>query len=290
MLPQNAARQEQLQNLPAILGELRRLAHRQRPWPRQLDVNNTVDATGSWRHDDDAIGQEHGFGDAVGDEQHGRVPFAHQRLEIEHELVPGQGIERAERLVHEEVIGIVNERAADRDALAHAARKLVRISGLEAAEPHRCQEFAGARFRFFAVHLARFRLQHDIAERGAPVEQDGALKDDADVGARPFDFAAGDQYGAARRREQAGCDHQQRALAATARADMGHEFTALLGEGNIAERAHLAVARRINLGQILDPQVRLIVVAGGVHAKAAAQLCCGGTYSAPVGTKSLVKS
>src|SRR5579862_6983809 len=63
VLAQNSARQEQLQNLPAILGEFRGLAHRQRPWPGQLDVNNTVDATGSWRHDDDAVGQEHGFGD-----------------------------------------------------------------------------------------------------------------------------------------------------------------------------------------------------------------------------------
>src|SRR5271170_4957095 len=39
MLPQHAARQERIQNLPAVLGKFRRLPHCQRPRPRQLDVD-----------------------------------------------------------------------------------------------------------------------------------------------------------------------------------------------------------------------------------------------------------
>jgi hypothetical protein len=53
-------------------------------------------------------------------------------------------------------------------------------------------------------------------------------------------------------------------------------FAAALCDRNIVERAHLAVARRVHL---------IVVV---VHAEAAAQASCGGTYSAPVGTNSLV--
>jgi hypothetical protein len=70
-----------------------------------------------------------------------------------------------------------------------------------------------------------------------PVEQDRTLKNDADVGARPIDGAAANPHCAARRWQQAGGDHQQRALAAAARTDVGKEFAAALREGNIVERA-----------------------------------------------------
>src|ERR1051326_7244089 len=195
------------------------------------------------------------------------------------------------------MIGMVHQRPADRDALAHAAGQLVRIAVLETGEADRAQQLAGACLGVLAVHAARFGLQHDVAQGGAPVEQHGALKHDADVGARPVDSAAAHPHRAARRRQQSGGDHQQRALAAAARADMGDELAAALAERHVAERADLAVARRINLGQVLDAQIRPIVFGGdgggggeGAHAQAAAQACCGRTYSAPVGTNSLVKT
>ena len=72
----------------------------------------------------------------------------------------------------------------------------MRKSFLEAVQPDLRQKFACARLGIFAVHLARFRLEHDVAERGAPVEQDRTLKNDADVGARPVDGAS-DQVGEA---------------------------------------------------------------------------------------------
>ena len=144
------------------------------------------------------------------------------------------------------------------------------------------------RVRLFAIELVGFCLQHDVAERGAPVEQHRILKHNADVGARSIDEAAASPHAATRWRKQAGGDHQQRALAAAARADVGQKFAAALCERNIVERAHLAIARRVNLGQMLEAQIRLIVVGDFVHALAAAQASCGGTYSAPVGTNSLV--
>ena len=46
----------------------------------------------------------------------------------------GQHVERRERLVHQQDVGVDDERAGEADALAHAARQLARIGDLEAVE------------------------------------------------------------------------------------------------------------------------------------------------------------
>ena len=51
----------------------------------------------------------------------------HQQLELR--------IQRAERLVHQQRFGLVDQRARQRDALAHAARKLRRVVVLESLQP-----------------------------------------------------------------------------------------------------------------------------------------------------------
>ncbi len=136
-------------------------------------------------------------------------------------------VERAERLVHQELGRIVDQRPADRDALAHAAGQLVRILVLEAGEPDRGEQRARAPLGGRALELLRLRLQHDVAERGAPFEQHRALEHDADVGARRQSTAAPSiATTAARRRHQARRDHQQRALAAAARPDDRDELAA----------------------------------------------------------------
>ena len=78
--------------------------------------------------------------------------------EIEHELVAGQRIERTERLVHEQMIGIAMSarqietrwRMPPESSWGNLSSKLL--------QPDRLQQFAGARLRFLAVHLARFLL------------------------------------------------------------------------------------------------------------------------------------
>ena len=49
-------------------------------------------------------------------------------------------IERGERLVHQQDLGIGGERAREVDALLHAARQLGRIPPLEALEPDELEE------------------------------------------------------------------------------------------------------------------------------------------------------
>ena len=87
------------------------------------------------RHDDDPVGEEDRLLDAVRDEHGGLALFQPDALQIEIHLVTGQRIERTEWLVHQQNLGIVNERAAERDPLLHPAGELERKLAFEAAEP-----------------------------------------------------------------------------------------------------------------------------------------------------------
>ena len=53
-------------------------------------------------------------------------------------------IECAERLIHEQDIGVIDQRPADRDSLPHSARQLVRTLIFESGEPYKLDEGVGA--------------------------------------------------------------------------------------------------------------------------------------------------
>ena len=91
------------------------------------------------RHDHDAIGQEHGLGDRMGDEQDGLAGLARRSprpdaQQFEPHVVAGHGVERAERLVHQQQSGIEQQRPAKRGALLHAAESSRGRFGGEARE------------------------------------------------------------------------------------------------------------------------------------------------------------
>ena len=65
-------------------------------------------------------------------------------LELVVEDVAGHGVERAERLVHEQHVGVLRERAGERDALAHAAGELVGPLLREAGEVHELEQLGRA--------------------------------------------------------------------------------------------------------------------------------------------------
>ena len=73
------------------------------------------------RADDDAVAEEHGFRDVVGDEDYCAAVALPEGLEVECKLVAGDGVERGKRLVHQQQGRVVQQRAADADARAHAA-------------------------------------------------------------------------------------------------------------------------------------------------------------------------
>ena len=97
--------------------------------PREIDRDVGDDAAGSRRQDDDAVGDEDRLGDAVGDQDdRGRGPLP-QPQQLEVEPLAGQRIERAERLVEQEDLGLERERPGERHPLAGPARQLGRARG-----------------------------------------------------------------------------------------------------------------------------------------------------------------
>src|ERR1700730_15672648 len=109
-------------DLVQVLEELRLALEMQGARARDVDVEDGLDAPGPRAHHDDAVGEEDGLVDLVGNEEHrlaGLVPDLEQLLL--HELAR-LGIERGERLVHEQDLGVGGERAGQVTALLHAAR------------------------------------------------------------------------------------------------------------------------------------------------------------------------
>src|SRR3546814_8635266 len=64
-------------------------------------------------------------------------------------------VQRRERLVHEDDVGVADERLRQHGALAHAARHLVRIAFFEAAQAHAAQPLAAALERLGTRHADR---------------------------------------------------------------------------------------------------------------------------------------
>ena len=121
---------------------------------RTLDVDRVLldDPTGSARQQDHAVAEAHGLAHVVGHEDHGEPRLAPQPLELVVQHVAGHGVERAERLVHEQDVGLLRERARQRHPLAHAAGELVRqlapergrgSRGRAVRRPSRCRSARG---------------------------------------------------------------------------------------------------------------------------------------------------
>ena len=70
------------------------------------------------------------------DEHDGQALRSRHALDLVVQVVAGHGVERAERLVHEDDPRVLGQAAGQRDALAHAAGELVRTLVAPAVEPH----------------------------------------------------------------------------------------------------------------------------------------------------------
>ena len=191
---------------------------------RQVDVDDLDDAARARPHHHDAVGQQHRFRNAVRDVQRRLAPFHPELLDVHRDLLARQRVERAERLVHHQHDRIMHERAADRDALTHAAGQFVRLLPLEALEPRGLEQVHGDGLVLGAVHPPDVDLQHHVRQDVTPVEHDGVLEDDADIGLRLVDAFASNRDCSRAVGRQAGDHFENGGLAATAGANDGNEF------------------------------------------------------------------
>ena len=104
---------------------------------RQRDPEIGADVAGIAAQHDDAVGQQHGLFDVVGDEEDGPGGdglLLPQLQQFAAQVLRGEHVERGERLVHEEDFRLDHQRAREADALLHAAGEFLGIGGLEAVE------------------------------------------------------------------------------------------------------------------------------------------------------------
>src|SRR5215475_4740530 len=112
------------------------LGHGNMPRARKIDRQFVDDRRRPTTHDQDAVGEECRFTDAVGDENH-RLPVGlPDALKLDRHFVARDRIQRAERLIHQQDAGVVHERAGKSPravaclptADAAAARRIRRFS------------------------------------------------------------------------------------------------------------------------------------------------------------------
>src|SRR5215467_7029421 len=107
--------------------EFRRVLHEQVAGPGQVHRHDVDDPARPGRHDDHAVGEDDRLHDVVRDEEHRALPLLPEAEQLEAHLLPRQGVERAERLVHEQERGLGDEGAAESDPLLHPSRELERV-------------------------------------------------------------------------------------------------------------------------------------------------------------------
>ncbi len=92
----------------------------------------------------DAVAHRQRFVLVVGDEHEGDAELALQRLQLDLHLFAQLQVERAERLVEQQHLRLVDQRARQRHALALAARELRRPPVADAGQLDQLEQFVGA--------------------------------------------------------------------------------------------------------------------------------------------------
>src|SRR5439155_13167184 len=112
-------------------------------------------------------------------------------------------VERRERLVEQEHLGIRQERAREIDPLLHAAAQLQGIRVLEAGKADELDLLLRALDWLALPHAALgFDAEHDVPEYRAPWQQAGLLEDHRAVRARRRDAATVEGEAPARDRDE----------------------------------------------------------------------------------------
>src|SRR5579883_1550289 len=187
----------------------------------------------------------------MGDEDDRLTPPGPDVEELHAKLLPRHGVERRERLVHQQELRVVDEGTADGDPLLHAARELVGSRALEPSQADQIDEPVRLLHVVAyppAEHLDR---KEDIVEHCSPRQQHGALEHHADVPRRLLESPAIDVQLALAGLEMAADQLEESALAAAARADESDELVASDFEIDAAER-HDIVAGAGHIG-LADP-------------------------------------
>src|ERR1700730_1388205 len=221
-------------------------------------VDDRLDAARARRHHRYPVGEIDRLLHVVSDEDHGLRRALPDGDQLGLHEAAGLRVERAERLVHQQNLWIYRERAGERGALLHPARKLRRIGVLEAAKPDEIDEALRPRFAARARQAGTLEAVEHVRPHGLPREQGKVLEHDAAVGARRDDRIAVDENPPALDRQEAADQIKQGGLAAARRTEQRHELARTHFERSAGEREQRATAgRSIGVADAFDDDRRL---------------------------------
>jgi len=176
----------------------------------------------------------------VGDVDEGDAGAALQRAQFGAHVLAQLQIQRRQRLVEQQHLGLHRQRAGDRHPLALAARQLARHPLAIALQRDQREQRVGLRPARLAVHPARLKPEGDVVAHAHQRKQRKGLKNHRSrplVRAKPRHVAAAD-LDAALGRLQKPRDHaQDGGLAAAGGAEDREELAARNGEADAAHRA-----------------------------------------------------
>ena len=143
---------------------------------RRADLHDAAVA-----HHGDAIAEEHGLVEVVGDEDDGLLQLLLQFEQLLLHLATDKRVERAERLIHEQDVGVGRERPGDAHALLHPAGQFGgELLGL-ALETHQGEDLFGLLQPLVLPHTLELERVGDVGGDRAVRQQCEVLEDHRDA-------------------------------------------------------------------------------------------------------------
>ena len=168
----------------------------------------------------------------MGDKQHRSLGLgANVKKQILH-FHARELIKRPERLVHQKELRLVNQCAAQRNPLLHAAGEVCGIGGFKTVQADKGKQLDCASAGRASVLAADFHGKQHVFENRAPRHQIALLKRHAEVWLRLDHLAAIDLNHTARRPDEAAGNTEKGRFAAAARPQQGHKRPRLQVEGD----------------------------------------------------------
>ncbi len=117
----------------------------------------------------------------MGDVQHGLLRLTQDLRQLQHQPLFQGAVERAQRLIEHQQVGLGSQRASQRNPLALTARKLVDRALAEAGQTDQFERFFQAAFKLLGIVVMHAQAKGDVVSHVHVREQGEVLKHQAEV-------------------------------------------------------------------------------------------------------------
>ena len=202
----------------------------------ELSRDQPLDPARTRAHHRNAVSQEHRLRHVMRDEHHRLAGAAPDGEQFFLHDPPRLCVQRTERLVHQQNIGINRQRAGNRRALLHAAGELGGKRLLEASQMHQIDVMLRPLLGLAAFDALLFQAITHVFDHRLPGKQCEILEHDTPIRPRLTDQSARGADGALLDLLKAADQKQQRRFAAAGRAEQGVELAGRDAQRHIVQR------------------------------------------------------